>query len=151
MTCRAGTGSSSRSHPGLCELRCERGLDWGRYSYWREAQGINWAGVLGQVIAGAFRNGDPREPVGIRGTDGEIKATRSWCVDRVQVDPAGNGCFPVLNGQHRLFLVHNCAFTKEQVELLEFDPARMCRFGGVYRLSPGVPPDDQLVPVIVRE
>ncbi|RHG86621.1 hypothetical protein DW232_03500 [Bifidobacterium pseudocatenulatum] len=89
--------------------------------------------------------------MGIRGTDGEIKATRSWCVDRVQVDPAGNGCFPVLNGQHRLFLVHNCAFTKEQVELLEFDPARMCRFGGVYRLSPGVPPDDQLVPVIVRE
>jgi len=89
--------------------------------------------------------------VGIRGADGEIKATRSWCVDRVQVDPAENGCFPVLNGQHRLFLVHNCAFTKEQVELLEFDPARMCRFGGVYRLSPGVPPDDQLVPVIVRE
>lgn len=31
------------------------------------------------------------------------------------------------------------------------DPARMYRFGEVYRLSPGVPPDDQLVPVIVRE
>lgn len=131
---------------------------WDKYSYWKGMQGIDQKNVLEQVSEGVRGYKQGNECRIVTGSRIEVEIIHSWMDDPVWVERSDNirpplegYDFMIINGQHRLYLVHNCAFTKEQAERLGFDLGRMFRDGDVYRLSPDIQPPYQKVPVIVRD